>query len=109
MVFGPELAHIAQHKRHPARGIEIGCLGARQLQHRRRAVEPNHIPALVGKIERREFPKIDSLLFEIDAFSDAVAGRAAYPITPDEMVNTIAGFEAIIQSMNTGKPVSISN
>ena len=60
-----------------------------------------------GKVERREFPKIDSLLFEIDAFSDAVAGRAPYPITPGEMVNTIAGFEAIIRSMNTGKPVTI--
>jgi predicted dehydrogenase len=61
-----------------------------------------------GKVERREFPKIDSLLFEIDAFSDAVAGRAPYPITPAEMVNTIAAFEAIIRSMGTGKPVSIS-
>ena len=61
-----------------------------------------------GKVERREFPKLDSLLFEIDAFSDAVTGRAAYPITPDEMVNTIAGFEAIIQSMNSGKPVTIA-
>jgi len=61
-----------------------------------------------GKVERREFPKVDSILAEFDAFADAVAGRNPYPITPAEMVNTIAAFEAIIQSMDTGKPVSIA-
>jgi len=60
-----------------------------------------------GKTERREFPKVDSILAEMDAFADAVGGRAPYPITPVEMVNTIAAFEAIIQSMDTGRPVSI--
>lgn len=61
-----------------------------------------------GKIERREFPKIDSLRAEIDAFADAATGRAPYPITLTEMVDTIAAFEAIIQSMATGKLVSIN-
>jgi predicted dehydrogenase len=60
-----------------------------------------------GKVDRREFQKVDSLLAEMDAFADAVAGRAPYPITPAEMVNTIAAFEAIIQSMDTKLPVSI--
>jgi predicted dehydrogenase len=61
-----------------------------------------------GKVDRREFPKVDTILAEIDAFADAVAGRNPYPIAPAEMVNTIAAFEAIIQSMDTGKPVSIA-
>jgi predicted dehydrogenase len=60
-----------------------------------------------GKVERREFGKIDSIRAEIDAFADAATGRSPYPITPAEMVNTIAAFEAIIQSMDTGRPVSI--
>ena len=60
-----------------------------------------------GKVDRREFPKVDSILAEFDAFADTVAGRAPYPITPAEMVNTISAFEAIIQSMDTGKPVAI--
>ena len=60
-----------------------------------------------GKVERREFPKVDSILAEFDAFADAVAGRNPYPITPAEMVNTIAAFEAITQSMQTNQPVSI--
>jgi predicted dehydrogenase len=60
-----------------------------------------------GKVARREFPKVDSILAEFDAFADAVTGRAPYPITPAEMINTISAFEAIIQSMNTKMPVSI--
>ncbi|MBI3045891.1 MAG: Gfo/Idh/MocA family oxidoreductase [Betaproteobacteria bacterium] len=60
-----------------------------------------------GKVDRREFPKVDSILAEFDAFADAVAGTSPYPITPAEMVNTIAAFEAIIQSMDTGTPVTV--
>jgi predicted dehydrogenase len=60
-----------------------------------------------GKVERREFGKIDSIRAEIDAFADAAIGHSSYPITPAEMVDTIAAFEAIIQSMDTGRSVSI--
>ena len=60
-----------------------------------------------GKVERREFPKVDSIRTEIDAFADAATGRGPYPITPAEMVDTIAAFEAIIQSMQTNEPVCI--
>jgi predicted dehydrogenase len=60
-----------------------------------------------SKTARHEFSKVDSILAEMDAFADAVSGRAPYPITPVEMVNTIAAFEAIIKSMDTGRPVSI--
>src|SRR5688572_1577686 len=61
-----------------------------------------------GKMEVRDFPKVDSILVELDAFADAVEGRAPYPITPKEIVDVVAGFEAIIKSMGTGKPVSIA-
>lgn len=61
-----------------------------------------------GKTERKEFPKIDSLLLEFDFFADAAAGKAPYPITPDEMVNTIGAFEAITTSIETGKPVKLA-
>jgi len=61
-----------------------------------------------GKVERREFGKIDSIRTEIDAFADAATGCSPYPIMPTEMVSTVAAFEAIIQSMETGKPVSIT-
>jgi predicted dehydrogenase len=60
-----------------------------------------------GKTERKELPKIDSLLAEIEHFADAVAGKTPYPITPDEIVNTIGAFEAITTSIETGKPVKL--
>ncbi len=43
----------------------------------------------------------------MDAFADAVAGVAPYPITTDEMVNTIASFEAVIQSITTEKTIRL--
>ena len=61
-----------------------------------------------GKTERRDFAKIDSLLMEFDLFADAVTGKAPYPITPDEIVNTIGAFEAITTSIETGKPVKLA-
>lgn len=57
--------------------------------------------------ERRTFEQIDSLRAELEAFADAVAGRAPYPITPQEMVDTVAAFEASIQSIENGGPVRI--
>ena len=60
-----------------------------------------------GKTEVKDFPKIDSIRAEIDAFADAVAGVAPYPITTDEMVNTIASFEAIINSIKTDSAIKL--
>lgn len=60
-----------------------------------------------GKTEVKDFPKIDSILAEIDAFADAVAGVAPYPITTAEMIDTVASFDAIITSIRTGETVSL--
>ncbi len=61
-----------------------------------------------AKPERRTFEQIDSLRAELEAFADAVTGRAPYPITPQEMVDTIGVFEAIIRSLQSGGPVRLS-
>ena len=60
-----------------------------------------------GKTEVKDFPKIDSVLAEMDAFADAVAGKTPYPITTDEMIDTIASFEAVINSIKTGEAVRL--
>lgn len=60
-----------------------------------------------GKTEVKDFPKIDSVLAEIDAFADAVAGIAPYPITTAEMVDTIGSFETIINSIRTGGTIRL--
>ena len=50
--------------------------------------------------QRTIYDPVDSLAAEFDAFADAVAGRAAYPISGDEMIATIAAFEAVVASVN---------
>jgi predicted dehydrogenase len=61
-----------------------------------------------GKIERKQLTRVDSLLVEIDHFADAVAGLAPYPITPGEIVATIAALEAITSAIASGKPVRLA-
>ena len=52
--------------------------------------------------ETRRFEPLDSIRAELEAFADAVRGRAPYPITPEEMVTTVATFEAVVQSIARG-------
>jgi predicted dehydrogenase len=46
--------------------------------------------------ERRQFDARDSLRAELEAFADAVEGRAPYPIAPEEMLATVIAFEATV-------------
>jgi len=48
--------------------------------------------------ERRLFEPVDSVRVNLEAFADAVAGRAPYPISPREIVDVVAAFEAIVKS-----------
>ena len=41
------------------------------------------------------FPPVDSVRANLEAFADAVAGGAPYPIPTSEMLDTVAAFEAI--------------
>jgi predicted dehydrogenase len=60
-----------------------------------------------GKVEHRKFERIDSLRAEFDAFADAIEGRAPYPIRTAEIVDVVAAFDAIIQSISTKRPVAV--
>jgi predicted dehydrogenase len=51
--------------------------------------------------QRFTYEPVDSLAVEFEAFADAVAGRAAYPISGDEMIATIAAFEAVVASVRS--------
>jgi predicted dehydrogenase len=61
-----------------------------------------------GKIERSSFEKIDTLRSEFEAFADAVEGRAPYPITPEQMINVVAAFEAIIEALERNATVTVA-
>lgn len=54
------------------------------------------------KVERRSLPEVDTLRLELEAFADAVEGRAPYPLPYDQMINTVAVFEAITRSVAAG-------
>ena len=54
-----------------------------------------------AKPKRESFEPVDTLRTEFDAFADAVAGRVPYPIPTAQMINTVAAFEAVIESIES--------
>ena len=66
---------------------------------------------LAGKpTERRSLPEVDTLRLELEAFADAVEGLAPYPIPYDQMIDTVAVFEAITRSVAAGgRPTEVES
>lgn len=54
-----------------------------------------------------EYPPASSVLANVEAFADAVAGRAPYPMPQDQMLANIAALEAIIASARSGEKVLV--
>jgi predicted dehydrogenase len=54
-----------------------------------------------------EYAPTSSVLANLEAFADAVEGRAPYPVTQDEMVANISALEAIIESARTGEKIIV--
>jgi predicted dehydrogenase len=54
-----------------------------------------------------EYPAASSVLANLEAFADAVEGRAAYPMTQQEMIANIGALEAIVESARTGRQVAV--
>ncbi|MGB7260358.1 MAG: Gfo/Idh/MocA family oxidoreductase [Pseudolabrys sp.] len=65
------------------------------------------VAKLGGTPLEQTYPHADSLLMLIEAFADAIEGRAPFPVTTDQMLNVIGLFEATIKSLETGAPVEI--
>ena len=57
--------------------------------------------------ERTALEPQDSVRAELEAFADAVEGRAAYPIPMDQMLATVSAFEATVRSVDTGETTTI--
>ena len=76
--------------------------------------EQNRIERLMvdGTHDEREWPGLGYPSFEtigagLDAFADDVEGKAAFPITPDQIRHGVAMFEAIVKSAETGEKVRL--
>jgi predicted dehydrogenase len=63
---------------------------------------------LDGKVTPRIFDAADKERAELEAFADAVATKMAFTVAPEEIVNTVAVTEAIVESAHTGKTVTIT-
>lgn len=55
------------------------------------------------------FEPVNALRCELEAFANAVTGRAAYPIPDTQMIATIAALEAICKSMQSQVAVLVGN
>ena len=70
--------------------------------------ETDLVLRLSGKSpERTILEPQDSVRAELEAFADAVEGRAAYPIPLDQMLATVSAFEATVRSVDTGETTAI--
>ena len=50
----------------------------------------------------------DVLANELAAFADAVEGRQPYPVSEQDVLATLAAFEAALASMHSGQPVAVN-
>jgi predicted dehydrogenase len=55
---------------------------------------------------RLDYPAIDVLRSELDAFADAVESRRSFPVPEAEVLATLSAFEAALQSMTAGAAVA---
>jgi predicted dehydrogenase len=62
---------------------------------------------LDGNVQRLSFEAIDKERAELEAFADAVARKVKFVIAPEEIVNVVAGTEAVVASARSGKRVAI--
>lgn len=58
--------------------------------------------------ETKSFPKFEAERAQLEGFADAVEGKSAFPITPEQAVHSVAVLEAIRKSSQRGIPVSIA-
>lgn len=59
-------------------------------------------------LERQQFEPVDALRLELEAFADAVTGRAPFPMTPADILRTVATLEAGVQAVDQGGRVQVA-
>lgn len=68
------------------------------------------IKTLRGKDkEARSYEPAKAVLANLEAFADAAAGRAPYPVPQDQMIANVCALEAIFKSSKTGKVERVQN
>jgi predicted dehydrogenase len=57
----------------------------------------------------REFPPARAVLANLEAFADAAAGQAAYPVPQAEMIANVSALEAIFRAAASGRVEAVEN
>ena len=65
------------------------------------------VAKIAGATKEHTFEHADSLRVLLEAFADAIEGKAPFPVTPAQMLDTIGAFEAVIASLATGTPMKV--
>lgn len=96
--------------------IRMHVFGSRQWVEVRNAAHPD-TPGATAELTRSStaegmrqetHPYRDTVVANLEAFADAVAGRAPYPFTAEEMVHNIEVLDAIARSAEHGKTVDLT-
>lgn len=62
-----------------------------------------------GEKQTRDYPPAKAVLSNLEAFADAAAGRAPYPVPQAEMIANVSALEAIFRSAASGKVEAVDN
>jgi predicted dehydrogenase len=57
----------------------------------------------------REYPPAKAVLANLEAFADAAAGRAPYPVPQEQMIANISALEAVFKSARSGAIEQVDN
>jgi predicted dehydrogenase len=62
-----------------------------------------------GEKQARDYPPAKAVLANLEAFADAAADRAPYPVPQAEMIANVSALEAIFRSAARGKVEVVDN
>ena len=62
-----------------------------------------------AKPQVRDYPSARAVLANLEAFADAVEGRAPYPVPQEQMIANIAALEAVFRSAASGRAEAVEN
>jgi predicted dehydrogenase len=58
--------------------------------------------------ERRTFEPVDALRQELEVFADAIEGYRAFPVSAEDMLSTVAAFEAAVKALESSETVQVT-
>lgn len=58
--------------------------------------------------ERIELAPVDALREELEVFADAIEGRAPFPVSGEDMLATVAAFEAVVRALESERTVELA-